>query len=138
MSASIVCSQSRKGRVLPLRAGWDDITDLDGTVGDDHAVDQQFEQCPLPVEICCSQAFLDTPAERLSMSGQPGCLVLALGVVREVQLLTLQCQQTGVGVAPATLVLGQRHHASKGGLGEPLEVLAEGWPATPHAGPGEI
>src|SRR5215213_12040231 len=57
MSASIVCSQSRKGRVLPLRAGWDDITDLDGTVGDDHAVDQQFEQCPLPVEICCSQAF---------------------------------------------------------------------------------
>ena len=57
-SASIVCSQSRKRRVLPLRAGRDDVADLDGAVGDDHAVNQQLEQCPLPFEVRLGQAHV--------------------------------------------------------------------------------
>ena len=69
------------------------------------------------------------------MGGQLGCLVPALGVMHEVLLLAIQCHQTGIDVAAAALVLGQRYHAGEIGLGEPLEVLAKGCPATPHAGP---
>ena len=138
ISASIVCSQSRKRRVLPLRAGRDDVADLDGAVGDDHAVNQQLEQCPLPLEVRLGQALPHTPAERLGMGGQLGRLVLALGAVHEVLLLALQRRETGIDVAAAPFVLGQRHHAGEVGLGEPLEVLAEGCPSTPHACPAGL
>jgi hypothetical protein len=57
MSDSIVCSQSRKRPLLPVRAGRDDVADLDGAVGDDHTVDQQFEQGPLPLEVRHGQAL---------------------------------------------------------------------------------
>jgi hypothetical protein len=92
MSASIVCSQSRKRRVFPLRAGRDDVADLDGAVGDDHAVDQQLEQGPLPLEVRHGQALPHTPAERLGVRGQAARLVLSLGVVHEILLLALQGQ----------------------------------------------
>ena len=92
ISASIVCSQSRKRRLFSLRAGRDDVADLDSVIGDDHAVDQQFEQCPLPFEVRGGQALLHTPAERLGMRGQPARLVLSLGILHEILLLTVQGQ----------------------------------------------
>ena len=111
--------------MLPLRAGRDDVADLDLTVSGDHAVNQQLEQCPLPFEVRLGQALPHTPAERLGMGGQLGCLVLALGAVHEVLLLAFQRRQTGIDVAAAPFVLGQRHHAGEVGLGEPLELLGE-------------
>jgi hypothetical protein len=92
MSDSIVCSQSRKRRVLRLRGGRDDIADFDGTFGDDHAVDQQFEQGPLPLEFRRSQALLHTPAERLGVRGQAARFVRPLGIPHEILLLTVQGQ----------------------------------------------
>ena len=83
--------------MLPLRAGRDDVADLDGAVGDDHAVDQQLELCPLPLEVRLGQALPHTPAERLGVGGQLGCLVLALGAVHEVVLLALQRRDTSSG-----------------------------------------
>ena len=92
ISASIVCSQSRKRRVLRLRGGRDDIADFDGAFGDDHAVNQQFEQGPLPLEVRHGQALSHTPAERLGVRGQPARLVLSLGTLHEILLLAVQGQ----------------------------------------------
>ena len=92
MSDSIVCSQSRKRRLFSLRAGRDDVADLDGAVGDDHAVDQQFEQGPLPLEVRHGQALSHTPAERLGVCGQAARFVRPLGILHEILLLALQGQ----------------------------------------------
>ena len=92
MSASIVCSQSRKRRVFPLRAGRDDVADLDGAAGDDHAVDQQLDQGPLPLEVRRGQSLSHAPAECLGVRGQPTGLVLSLGISHEILLLTVQGQ----------------------------------------------
>jgi hypothetical protein len=91
-SASIVCSQSRKRRVFPLRAGRDDVADLDGAVGDDHAVDQQLDQGPLALEVRRGQPLLHTPAECLGVRGQPTGLALSLGILHEILLLAVQGQ----------------------------------------------
>ena len=41
--AKIVCSQSAKRLALALRSDGDGVPDLDGSAGDDHAVDEQFQ-----------------------------------------------------------------------------------------------
>jgi hypothetical protein len=87
-------------------AGWDDIADLDGAVGDDHAVNQQFEQPALTVEIGASQTFAHTLTERLSMGCQASRLALALRVVRKLMFLSVQRLQPVVGIAPTSLVFG--------------------------------
>jgi hypothetical protein len=88
-SASMVCPRSRKRRVFPLRAGRDDVADLDDAVGDDHAVYQQLEQGPLPLEIRGDQALPHTPAECLRVHRQLACLVLLPAVAHEVLLLAV-------------------------------------------------
>ena len=90
MSASIVCSQSRKRCLFPFRAGRDDVADLDSAIGDDHAVNQQFEQGSFPLEIRRGQALLHTSAERLGVRGQSARLVLSRGITREIPLLAVQ------------------------------------------------
>ena len=47
----MVCSQSPKGMTFAICTGWDDVADLYLAVGDDHAVDEEFEQGSLPVEV---------------------------------------------------------------------------------------
>ena len=89
MSASIVCSQSRKRSLFALRTGRDDVADLDSAVGDDHAVNQQFEQPALTVEIGASQTFAHTLTERLGMGGQTSRLTLTLGVLLKLMLLPI-------------------------------------------------
>ena len=42
-TAKIVCSQSAKRLALALRSDGDGVPDLDGSAGDDHAVDEQFQ-----------------------------------------------------------------------------------------------
>ncbi len=41
--AKIVCSQSAKRLALALRSDGDGVPDLDGSAGDDHAVDGPFQ-----------------------------------------------------------------------------------------------
>jgi len=86
----MVCSQSPKRVAFPVRGGRDDVADLDLAVRDDHAVDQQFEQGPLAVEVGRFQALAHAPAERLGVGRQPRRLVPAFGVVHEVVLLALE------------------------------------------------
>src|SRR3954469_19398736 len=94
-------------RVGGSPSGWDDVADLDGAVGDEHAVDQQFEQRPLLIEVCFPQALPNTAAERLGMGCQPGRLTVPLRIVHEVMVLAFQRLQPGLGIAPTPLKLGQ-------------------------------
>ena len=117
-----------------LRAGWDDVADFDGTVGDDHAVNQQFEQRPLLIEAGFRQALPNTAAERLGMSGQPGCLAVPLCLVHEVMLLAVQRLQPGLDIAPTPLKLAQRHDPGEIRLCEPFDLVVEGRPAPAQVG----
>ena len=72
MAVSIVRTQSTKRLALAGRIGRDDVADLDGTVSDDHAVNQQFEQRPFLVEVGACQARANTAAERLGVGCQGG------------------------------------------------------------------
>ena len=92
--------------MFTVRAGWDDVADLDGTVRDDHAVDQQFEQRPLLIEVCFRQALPNTAAERLGMTGQPGRLAVPLRIVHKLMLLVFKRLQPDLCLAPTPLKLG--------------------------------
>ena len=78
-----------KWLALAIRTGRDGVADLDLAVGDDDAVDQQFEQGAPPIEVSACQALAHTAAERLGVRGQTGRLTLPLGVARELLLLTV-------------------------------------------------
>jgi hypothetical protein len=119
---------------FPFRAGWNDVADLDGTVSDDHAVDQQFEQRPLLIEVCFRQALPNTAAERLGMGCQPGRLAVPLRIMHEVMLLAFNGLQPGLGIAPTPLKLAQGHHPGEISLCEPFDLLAEGRPASAQVG----
>ena len=131
----MVCSQSPKGVAFAIWTGWDDVADLDLAVGDDHAVDEEFEQRTLPIEVRRCQSLAHAFAERLGMGGQSGRFVLAPGVVRKVVFLAVKRGQPRFDVAPATLVFGQRQHAGKVGLREPFDLLGKRRPATAQVGP---
>jgi hypothetical protein len=60
---------------------------------------------------------------------QASRLALTLRVVRKLMLLSVQRLQSGVGITPTTLVLGQPHHPGEVSLREPLGLLTEGGPA---------
>src|SRR3712207_1835249 len=121
----MVCSQSPKRLSLAIRSGWDDVPDLDGTVGDDDAVDEQLQEFSLAVEVRLLQALPHAAAERLDMGREASGFALAIGVLHEFALLALDRQQPGLGVPPAAVVLGQRHHPGEIGLREPLDLLAQ-------------
>src|ERR1700744_5517965 len=81
IASSIVRTQSPKWFAFTVRAGRDDIADLDAAVGDDQPGNQQFEQRPLSVKIGSSQTVTHTLTERFGMSGQTSRLILTLGVL---------------------------------------------------------
>ena len=83
----MVRTQPTKRLALAGGTSRDDITDLDGAIGDDHAIDQQFEQRPLLVEVGACQAVAHTAAERLGVGCQASRLTLAFCIVREFGLL---------------------------------------------------
>jgi hypothetical protein len=138
IAVSIVRTQSPKRLAFAARAGRDEVADLDGAVGDDHAVDQQFKQRSLLAKVRVRQALAHAPAERLGVGGQAGRLTLPLGVARELTPLSVQRQQSTITVAPTALVLGPRHHPGEIGVREPLELLAQRGPAATQVGPTRL
>ncbi len=138
MAVSIVRTQPTKRFALAVGTGRDDVADLDGAVGNDHAIDQQFEQRPLLVEVSACQAVAHAAAERLGMSCQASRLALAFGIVREFGLLPAQRLQPCLGVPAAALVFGHRHDTGKIGVREPLDLLAESRPAAAQVGPARL
>ncbi len=134
----IVCSQSAKRLALALRPDRDRVPDLDGLAGDDHAVDQQFQQISLAAEVRLLQALPHAAAELLGMGREAGGLGLAVGVVHEPALLAVERQQPDLGFAPAPLALAQRHDAGEVGLREPLDLLVQPRPGAAQVGPPRL
>jgi hypothetical protein len=108
MAASIVRTQSPKQFAFTIWASRDDIADLDDAIGDDHAVNQQFEQRALSVEIGASQTFAHTLTECLGTGGQASRLALTLSILHQLILLPIQRLQSVISITPTPLVLGQR------------------------------
>ena len=138
MAVSIVRTQSTKRLALAVGTCRDDVADLDGAFSDDHAVNQQFEQRPLLVEVGACQALAHTAAERLGMGCQASRLALAFGITREFESLPVQRLQPCLGVAPASFVFGQGHDAGQIGVCEPLDLLAESRPAAAQVGSARL
>ena len=86
----IVCSQATKRLALALRPDGNGVPDLDGLAGDDHVVDEQFQQRPLAPEARLLQPLPHALAERLGMSRKASGLGLAIGVVCEFVLLAIK------------------------------------------------
>ena len=103
----IVCSQSTKRVALTLRSDGDDVTDLHRLVGDDDAVDEQFQQLPLAGEIRLLQALPHALAERLGMSRKASDLGLTIRVAGELAFLAIERGQPSLGV-PSAAAVAQR------------------------------
>lgn len=61
--AEIVCSQVTKTHVFAFRIGGDNVTNLDLSVGHDHAVDQRFDQLALLLKVGIGKTSLYSPTE---------------------------------------------------------------------------
>jgi hypothetical protein len=90
IAVSMVCSQSTKEQAFSVGAGRDDVADLDCVIGNNHSVNQQFEQRSFSVEVCCRQAFLHATTECFSVCRQIRRIALAVGIVRKILLLAFQ------------------------------------------------
>ena len=113
----IVCSQSTKRLAFALWSNGDCVTDLNGFVGDNDAVDKQFQQLPLAAEIRLLQAPPYALAERLGMGREVSSFGLTVSIVREFAFLAIERDQPALSVLSAALVLVQRHRAGKVGFG---------------------
>ena len=72
--------------------------------------------------------------EHLGLGREPGSFALAVGVLQEFALLAIERQQPGFGIPATPLVLGQWYHTGHVGFGEPLDLLAERYPASAKVG----
>jgi len=72
--------------------------------------------------------------EHVGLGREPGSFALAVGVLQEFALLTIERQQPGFGIPATPLVLGQWYHTGHVGFGEPLDLLTERYPASAKVG----
>jgi hypothetical protein len=61
----VVFTQLAKADVLAVRAGREDVADLDLSTGDDHAVHEQHHELATLLEVGVSQSSLHAGPERL-------------------------------------------------------------------------
>jgi hypothetical protein len=74
----IVFTQMTKGGRFSRRTGWQDIPNLDLAIGDDHTIDEQFDQLPPLGEIQAAQGRLDALAKAADSFSHFGHINLAL------------------------------------------------------------
>ena len=122
MWIEIVFTQMTKRHPLAGRVERDGVADLDLAVGDQHAVDQQLDELPLPREVGAGQARPNPPAE-VGGRGRPAG-ELGPPVHLRLQLVGLPAQRLEplLQRLPAALVLGQRDDGEQVGLGQPLQL----------------
>jgi hypothetical protein len=68
------------------------------------------------------------------MGGQTSRLALTLGVLLKLMLLPIERLQPVIGIAPTSLVFGQRYHSGEISVRQPLKLLTEGGAATAQIG----
>lgn len=105
-AAEIVCTQMTKTDLFAARVGGNHIPNLDVGIGNDHPIDQKFDQLPFLLEAGVSQARLDPGAEVANRDGQPGDLFMPLGLGRQLALLFYQRLVSLFQFLTPSLVLG--------------------------------
>ena len=119
-SVEIVRTQMAKTDGLGAWAGGDNVADLDIAIGYDDAVDEQFDQLASLFEGRAGQTSLDALAERLDGAHHAGDLRLAIGLRRELLPLADEPQSLLLKLAPAPLILRERHDGPEIGRRQPL------------------
>ena len=118
-----------KWHPLAGRVERNGVADLDLAVGDQHAVDQQLNELPLPREVGAGQARPNPPAE-VGGRGRPAG-ELGPPVHLRLQLVGLPAQRVEplLQRLPAAPVLGQRSGGEQARLGQAFQLPLEGEPA---------
>src|SRR5215207_1456058 len=101
----MVRSQSTKGLSFAIRSGGDHVADLDITVCDDDAIDQQFEQLALAVEVGLLQAVPHASAEHLGLVCEPSSFALTVSVLQQFALLAIKRRQSTFSITTTSFVL---------------------------------
>ena len=123
-------SQMTKADLLARPVRRHHVADLDLAVGDDHPVDQEFDQGSPLLEGGLIQALPHPPAELPDGGGQSRELLLPVRLRFELPRLFLELLLTSFEVSSAPPVLVERHHAGEIGVRQALELLPQtGLPA---------
>src|SRR5918911_259332 len=107
----------------PVR--WHHVADLHLAIGDDHSVDQELDEGPSLFECRLGQSLPHPLAEILDGAGEPGELVLPVGLRVELSCLPLKLPLAILKVTPAPPVFVEPHDPGEIGLGQSLELLPE-------------
>src|SRR5689334_7919788 len=124
-------SQMTKTDLLARPVRRHHVSDLDVTIGDDHAVDQELDQGPPLLEGGSVQALPHPSAELPDGVGQAGELLLPVRLRHEAPFHFLELPLAPFEVTPAPTVLVQRHHAGEVGVRQALELLPQAHLSTP-------
>lgn len=118
-------TQMTKTGVLPTRANRDDVANLDVVIGDNNAVDEQFDKLsPLDEGGAC-EACLDPVAKLLSPLHLGRHIQMACRLGFQVLVLLRQALALLLHRAAPPLILGERHHPAQIRLGQPRHLLVE-------------
>ena len=127
-----------KTHVLTRRGGRDHIANLDVRVGDDDAVDKEFDELPLLLPGGPLKATLHSGAERFDRLRDPGQILLPLGFCRELVCLARQRLQVLLQPLAPPLILLQRHHLVEVGVRETLHRVAHARLTLPELGAARL
>ena len=119
MDIEIVQSQMTKAGAFAILGSGDDVTDFDIAIGDDHAINQEFNQLPLVLKRGAGQASLDTLTELGHRTGDCGKLRVLIGLTIQLLILTRQCINLALHLFKHVL----RHNGRDGSRQEPLDSL---------------
>jgi hypothetical protein len=106
-------------------AGGDNVADLDVALRYDDAVDEQLDQLASLLEGRAGQSGLDALAERLDGAHHAGDPRLAIGLRRELLPLADEPLALLLKLAPAPLILRERHDGPEIGRRQPLQLPVE-------------
>jgi hypothetical protein len=100
-----------------------DVPDLDFSVGDNHAIDQEFYQLPSLLKSSSLQPWPDSLAEVLNRAGQPGQFFSPVHLGRQLFLLFFQGLGAPLQIASPPPVFFQQHNSSQIGFRQAVQLL---------------
>jgi hypothetical protein len=109
--------------VFAAGTGRHRIPNLNFAIGDDDAVDEQFDPWSLLLEGGRGQARTDALAEVLNVCHQGGQFVLTIDLSRQLLRLGCQCLMALLQFVPSAFVFGQRHDPAQIGFGETVQLV---------------
>ncbi len=124
-SYSVVQSQMTKTDPLAKWSGRHHDADLDLTVGDDHPVDQEFDERTSLLERGVGQSLPYPGARRPNGTGQSGEFSLSGTMGLQLPCLLFQLMLTSFEISFTPSVFTDEHDAGKTGFRQALDLLCQ-------------